>query len=164
MADFPSKTTPTSQPPPQMVGMTMEQVAELIKSLKEPSEEEKQKKLELVEQKKEFARQSRTMAEQELTNRQGLQQRCNHRNERYHTWVGNVHGDGNAVALCQICREDYKWRAPDEQKSQGLNLLELRGLTKQHLLQWEKQYPATGEPPDRIKMLMRAGKNPVWPG
>jgi hypothetical protein len=147
-------------PTPVISGMTSEQVIEIIKALREPSDEEKAKKAAEAAQRKEQASQAVAMAEQDLNNRMGLQQMCNHRNERYHTFVGQNCGDGNSVALCQICRKDYKWRTTPDQARQGINLLEYRGLTEAHLLAWEKQFPAEGSPPDRIKLITRAGKTP----
>ena len=159
---------PPSRPQPQIQGMSNEQVTqiitELIRTLKEPTDEQKEQKAIELARKKEHARQSQLMAEQELQNRLAVQRACNHRNERYHTWVGQVTGDGNAVAICQQCREDFRWKATEDQLRQGLNLLEYRGLTRDHLLQWEKQHPATGDcVPDRIKLLTRTGKNVAWP-
>ena|SRR5215469_13113116 len=167
MPEPPNQNSPvrqTNQPQSQLInGMTVDQVAEMmtqvIRTLKEPSDEEKQKKAEETERKKEFARQAKMMAEQEVTQRMAMHQACIHRNAQRHTFVAQVTGDGNAVAICQICRKDYKWRATPDQISQGINLLEYAGLTEQHLLDWEKRFPPTGnQPPDRTKLLMRAGK------
>ena len=154
---LPRSTLLPPQPSP-VAGMSMEQVLEVIRALKEPSDEEKQKKAEDAERRKDQVRQAKATAEQDLNNRMALQNMCNHKNERYHTFVGQVLGSGDAVALCQICRKDYKWRATPDQLRQGINLLEYRGLTEQNLLAWEKQFPPVGEPPDRIKLITRAGK------
>ena len=63
MPEPPSKpdTLPRStlQPQPAPVaGMTMDQVMEMIKALREPSDEEKQKKVEEAERRKEQVRQA----------------------------------------------------------------------------------------------------------
>jgi hypothetical protein len=141
-----------------IAGMTMEQVLEVIRALRAPSDEELKKKEEEAERKKEWARQAKLSAEAELNQRTSIQQACIHRNEKRHTFVAQVTGNGDAVALCQICRKDYKWRATPDQLRQGINLFEYAGLSEQHLLDWEKRFPPVGEPPDRIKLLTRAGK------
>ena len=141
-----------------VAGMTMEQVLEVIRAMRAPSDEELKKKEEEAERKKEWARQAKLSAEAELNQRTMIQQACIHRNEKRHTFVAQVTGNGDAVALCQICRKDYKWRATPDQLRQGINLLEYAGLSEQHLLDWEKRFPPVGEPPDRIKLLTRAGK------
>ena len=136
---------------------------EVIRALKEPSDEEKEKKVLEEQRKKEQVRQAKLTAEQELNNRLARQQRCAHRNERRHTFVANTCGNGDAVAICQQCGRDYKWKGTEDQLRQGINLIEFAHLTEQHLLAWEKQWPAVGEPPDRIKLLARAGKPVSWP-
>jgi len=164
MPETPNKSIPL---PPQLQGMSAADVAELmervIRAIKEPSDEEKEKKAAELERKKEFARQAQMAAEQELKNRMAIQANCNHRNDRYHTFVAQNTGNGDTVALCQICGLDVKWATTADQLRQGVNLLEYRGLTLAHLLDWEKKFPATGAPPDRIKLLMRAGKKVEWP-
>src|SRR6516164_3569485 len=112
MAETPGKPTSTA---PVLQGLSMDQLVEVIRALKEPSDEEKQKKAEEVARKKEMAHQAKLAAEQELEQRMGLQQVCIHRNDRRHTFVAQVTGSGDAVAICQICRKDYKWRATADQ-------------------------------------------------
>lgn len=163
MAESTNQPRSTLLPQPaQPAGMSNEQLAqvisEFVKAMKEPSEEEKQKKAAEAERRKQEVRDSIATAELDLTNRSTLQKQCNHRNEKYHTFVAQNCGDGNTVAICQICRKDYKWRTTPDQIRQGVNLLEFPGLTEAHLLAWEKQFPAIGLPPDRIKLLTRAGK------
>lgn len=143
---------------PPVTSMSHEQLMELIKAIREPSDEEKEKKAQAVERRKEEVRQSIQLAEQDMSNQMLLHQACTHNNGRYHTFVAQNNGDGNTVAICQICRKDYKWRTTPDQLSQGVNLLEYPGLTEAHLLAWEKQYPPTGSAPDRIKLQTRAGK------
>ena len=155
----PSPSSKNQQQAP-IAGMSMDQLYELIRALRAPSDEEVKKKEEDAERKKEWARQAKLSAEQDLNQRTSIQQACIHRNEKRHTFVAQVTGNGDAVAICQICRKDYKWRATPDQVSQGINLFEYAGLTEQHLLDWEKRFPRTGEPPDRIKLLTRAGKTP----
>ena len=132
--------------------------AEVVRTLKEPSDEDKEKKALEAERKKEQVRQAKLTAEQELNNRLAMQQRCAHRNERRHTFVAQVCGNGDAVALCQQCGRDYKWKATEDQVRQGINLIEFAHLTEQTLLAWEKQWPPAGEMPDRKKLLSRAGR------
>lgn len=153
-----------NQPKPQLQPLVMspEQVAELmekvVRAVREPSDEEKQAKAQAVERRKEEVRQSMMLAEQDLNNRMTVHRACDHSNERTHTFVGNNMGDGNTVALCLRCGKDYKWRTTNDQLRQGTNLLEIRGLKEEHLLAWERQFPAIGAPPDRLKLLTRAGK------
>jgi hypothetical protein len=160
----PSPSGKNQQQQVPIAGMSMDQLYELIRALRAPSDEELKKKEEEAERKKEWARQAKLSAEAELNQRTSIQQACIHRNEKRHTFVAQVTGNGDAVALCQICRKDYKWRAtPDQlrqgnQLRQGINLFEYAGLNEQHLLDWEKRFPPVGEPPDRIKLLTRAGK------
>lgn len=151
----PPRSTYAPQP---VVGVTAEQLMEMIKALRAPSDEEIQRKEEEAQRRKEMARQAIMLAEQDLTNQMGLHQACIHRNEKFHTFVGQNTGDGNTVAICQICRKDYKWRTTPDQMRQGVNLIDYRGLTEATLLAWEKQFPAIGLPPDRIKLRTRAGK------
>ena len=157
-----AQNNPNPKPAAQIQGMSNEQVAELltglIKAMKEPSDEEKALKAEAAERRKEMVRQAKLTAEQEVQNRMAWMAQCNHRNERLHTFVAQVCGNGDAVAICQICRKDYKWHATADQVRQGLNLIEFPGLKEEHLLAYEKMYPPVGEPPDRIKLLTRAGR------
>lgn len=152
--------TPNQQPVIQTftVQQVKEMMKEMIVALKEPSDEEKDKKAKEVERRKEEIRQSVLFAEQDLENRMGLHQRCNHHNGRIHTFVAQNFGNGNTGAICQQCLKDYRWRTTADQMTQGVNLLEMPGLTEAHLLAWEKQYPAVGCVPDRAKLLTRAGK------
>lgn len=152
------------KPQPVIQTFTAEQVKDMMKemimAMKEPTDEEKQKKAVEAERRKEEVRQSVQLAEQDLSNRMGLHQRCNHHNGKYHTFVAQNFGDGNTGAICQICLKDYKWRTTPDQLRQGVNLLEIPGLREEHILAWEKQFPYVGAPPDRIKLQTRAGKTP----
>lgn len=152
---------------PMIPGMSGEQFAEFMKrvitAVREPTDEEKAKKAAELARQKEAVRQSIDMAEQDMNNRLARQARCVHSNSKYHTFVGQNNGDGNTAAICQICGKDYKWRTTPDQMREGTNLLAIPGLTEAHILAWERQFPATGAPPDRIKLLTRAGKIVEWP-
>src|SRR5208282_4414763 len=103
------------QSKPQTV-MTMEQMIEVIKALKAPSEEEQQKIDEAKEAKRQMAIASREAAETNMKGRLGFMRMCSHRNPRNHTWIANVMANGDCIALCQICNKNYRWKATDEQK------------------------------------------------
>lgn len=134
-----SENKPTGFSPEQM----LEMMKEFAKELRKPDEETQRKR---DEEKRKVADEMRARFDSEIARANGtwaIMQACTHRKDNgQHTWGGQVlTGNGDAIAICSRCQKDFRWQATTEQVAGGLQLEEMRGLSEDHLTNWEKLRP-----------------------
>lgn len=142
--------------------VNMTQLMQLMKGfaqeLKAPSAEDQEKKDTEKAKKQENMRILINEAKDYERNMISTQAMCAHNNGRNHTFVGQVFANGDAVAMCQICRKDFKWKATMEQLQQGVDPHQWPMAKEDNFRQLERIYPPT-IPAERVKRSIQAGKS-----
>jgi hypothetical protein len=123
---------------PDTLQMLMAFTALLGKELRKPSLKEEKEEAEKLKRQREASLRAAEDGARDKATIEAYQGICTHfKDNGDHLWRGQPHGTGEwAVVRCQRCLLQYRVRCTPQMVQSGLNLDQIRGLTRERIQKW----------------------------